>query len=407
MKRGLVFVIILATFILTIGYSRYVFALTFTPSQQAVLTANINSCIQNNKGNPNATLVCKKTVAGAMYKIAASNPPATVAPGSPFAGISVVTDLNKAIIKAGPMLAAKAAPIGGQLFMYLAVIALFAWTVKNFIFGNATMGDFMMFFLKILVVLTMLKLYNLIFVNIIVGLFIHAGYTISGHATPVASFNNIVTQMLTITNEYWNGHIGGSLWNTLIHAASVLPATLLTSAVVIMLLIEYLVLVGTIVLVNVYIVLALILGYLFVPMLLWDKTEQFFNGWLKFLLTSAFSMTMIMVVTSLFSSIFSIILSNYSSAASSGAFINMATGVMVLGIMAYIMHKIPTLAAEIMSGTPNISAGAAIAMAVGVGSSVMAITRLSSSAAQTGGGTGIGRQGDKNQKDANKSRGNR
>lgn len=148
-------------------------------------------------------------------------------------------------------------------------------------------------------------------------------------------------------------------------------------------LISFMMVLGTIFLVEIYIVIALVTGYIFIPFAVIKQGEFLFNGWLKFLISSAFSYFLISLVIILFSSTLAMIPATYQSYGNSIANDMLLIGFLLL--FAYIVIKIPSLAGEIIAGTPNISVGAAVGMAVG---SVSMITGGAHSAREVGSGAG-------------------
>ena len=103
---------------------------------------------------------------------------------------------------------------------------------------------------------------------------------------------------------------------------------------------------------------------------------------------------MVSLVITLFSTILPQIPSHYADWSSS--IVNELLWIGVLAMFAYIIMKIPSLAGEIISGTPNISVGGAVAGAVGAISIMTGIGRAGAAAPGVGAvGSRVGGAADK------------
>ena len=142
-----------------------------------------------------------------------------------------------------------------------------------------------------------------------------------------------------------------------------------------------LVVLGTIVLVQVYIAIALITGYIFVPFMIFKPLEFLWNGWLKFLITSALSYFLIFAISALLGDTVTQLVTYNGANMSSGEVMGL---LLILGIFAYLFLKIPAIAGEIVSGMPNMSFSGVTSVVIGAASVMLAGGRIAGIAAKTG-----------------------
>ncbi|MHB1646720.1 MAG: type IV secretion system protein [bacterium] len=266
------------------------------------------------------------------------------------------------LLKTGPQIASKLNNVAGTLFDYLAVIALVVWSVQNLLFGDKGIKEFMLFILFLAFARGMLEAYNLFFNDGVVYFFYALGQKVAGVSNPMSLVQNIFYDFYSILTQQFN-QIHGSIWEF----AGVLTTTVLYFGGIIVLLAAYLLICGTIIIIQSYIVIALVTGYLFVPMMIFKPLEFLWNGWLKFLIMSALSYFMIFVVLTMFELFMNNTLLTYIKSVnvaanySPSAIINEITYTFILLIFGYLVTKIPAIAGEIVSGMPNMSVTAVIA----------------------------------------------
>ncbi|RZD18989.1 MAG: hypothetical protein EVG15_02485 [Candidatus Acididesulfobacter diazotrophicus] len=266
------------------------------------------------------------------------------------------------LLKAGPQEAASLTNISGQLFAYLAVIAMVLWSIQNLLFGDKGIKEFMIFIFFIIFVRGMLEAYNLFFTGT-VSMFYSLGQTVAGVTDPMSLFQNIFYDFYNILSSQFALVSTGSIFNFF----SILPSVILYFIGIIILLIAFFLVAGTIFVVEAYIVIALVTGYIFVPFMIFKPLEFLWNGWLKFLLTSAISYFLIFVVLKMFSLFMNNTLLNYIQAInvkanySIQAIINELIYTFILLVFGWLVTKIPGIAGEIVSGMPNMSVTAVIA----------------------------------------------
>jgi len=289
-----------------------------------------------------------------------------------FNGYGMLGNIQKAIIKSGPKLAARLNNISGQIFGILTVLA-FIWLMMPMWFKGIDWGAIVQFWVKVLILYGMLKWYNYFWNEGIVGFFIYLTKTVTGggNLLPVLT-NNFVTVLNDIQLQ-----LGGGWWAKLTSALN--GKGLLVGIQEILVGISFLISIGTVYLVEIYIVIGLVTGYIFIPFSVIKQGEFLFNGWLKFLISSAFSYFLVSLVITLFSTVMAQIPSHYSSW--SGSIVNEILWTGVFAMFAYIIMKIPSLAGEIISGTPNMSVGGAAAAAVGAASVMAGAMRIGGAAA--------------------------
>ncbi|MHB1665332.1 MAG: type IV secretion system protein [bacterium] len=300
---------------------------------------------------------------------------ATAAAGAPTAAAPTVNNVSTSnlalnqfgkieadLLKTGPQIAAKLSNVAGTLFDYLAVIALIVWAIQNLLFGDKGIKEFMLFILFLAFARGMLEAYNLFFNDGVVYFFYSLGQKVAGVSDPMSLVQNVFYSFYQILTQQFN-QIHGSIWDF----AGVLTTTVLYFGGILVLLAAYLLIVGTIIIIQAYIVLALVTGYLFVPMMIFKPLEFLWNGWLKFLIMAALSYFMIFVVLTMFELFMNNILMTYIKSVNSNtnyspsAIINEITYTFILLIFGYLITKIPALAGEIVSGMPNMSITAVIA----------------------------------------------
>ena len=289
-----------------------------------------------------------------------------------FNGYGMLGSIQTAIITAGPKLAGRLSNVSGQIFGILTVLA-FIWLVMPMWFKGMDIGAVVMFWVKVLVLYGMLREYNYFWNEGVVGFFIYLTKTVTGgeNLLPV-----LVNNFVGVLNDM-QLQVGGGWWAKVMGTLN--GKILLLGIEEIIVAISFLVSIGTVFLVEIYIVIALVTGYIFIPFAVIKQGEFLFNGWLKFLISSAFSYFLVSLIVTLFSTILPQIPSHYASWSSS--MVNEMLWIGVLAMFAYIIMKIPSLAGEIISGTPNISVGGAVAGAVGAISIMTGIGRAGAAAA--------------------------
>jgi type IV secretory pathway VirB6-like protein len=136
------------------------------------------------------------------------------------------------------------------------------------------------------------------------------------------------------------------------------------------LIIAFILVVGTIFLIEAYIIIALITGYIFVPMMIFKPLEFLWNDWLKFLISSALAYFIVFVVLKMFSLFMVNTLMNYIQAINVHASYNLSSIIneliytFILFVFGYLVTKIPAIAGEIVSGMPNMNVSVIIAPVV-------------------------------------------
>ncbi|MHB8232086.1 MAG: type IV secretion system protein [bacterium] len=266
------------------------------------------------------------------------------------------------LLKAGPQEAASLTNISGQLFAYLAIIAMVLWSIQNLLFGDKGIKEFMLFIFFVMFVRGMLAGYNLFFVGT-VNMFYALGQHVAGVTDPMSLFQNIFYDFYNILSSQFALVSTGSIWNFF----SILPSEILYFAGLVILIIAFFLVAGTIFVIEAYIVIALVTGYIFVPFMIFKPLEFLWNGWLKFLLSSAISYFIIFVVLKMFSLFMNNTLLNYIHAINAKAnynlhsIINEIIYTFILLVFGYLVTKIPGIAGEIVSGMPNMSITAVVA----------------------------------------------
>ncbi len=280
------------------------------------------------------------------------------------------------LLKAGPEEAASLTNISGKLFAYLAIISLVVWVIQNLLFGDKGIKEFILFAFLIMFVRGMLAGYNLFFVGT-VNMFYAVGQHVAGVTDPMSLFQNIFYDFYNILSKQFGLVSTGSIWNFF----SLAPSVILYFVGIIVLIIAFLLVAGTIFIVESYIVIALVAGYIFVPFMIFKPLEFLWNGWLKFLLTSAISYFLIFVVLKMFSLFMNNTLLNYIQALNSNATYNLYSIIneliytFILLMFGYLVTKIPGIAGEIVSGMPNMSIAAVVAPVISSFNKVSGISK--------------------------------
>ena len=316
------------------------------------------ACVASSSSNPNSST-------------AASNPTGTELTKD----FGLIYQVQNSIAKAGPATAVSLAGISGELFSYLAIIALVMFSVKELMFGDKGIKEFMIFFLFLAFARGLLAAYNLFFVDGIVNFFNAIGQLVSGSSSPMGAFGNLFQSFYMIIGRMTApSTLGGVILNlTGVGGLVVVLAQLI-------LLIEALVVLGTIILIQVYITLGLLVGYIFVPFMIFKPLEFLWNGWLKFMISSALSYFLIYLVTALLQNTLNA-LSAYNN--TSPSFGEVGGFLLLIGIFAYLFLKIPSIAGEIVSGMPNMSFSGMVGVAVGAASIMAAGGRVAGTAVNT------------------------
>ena len=281
-----------------------------------------------------------------------------------------VYSMGNAIAAAGPKLAARLADVSGQLFAYLAVISIIMWSIQNLMFGDKGVKEFFLYFFFLMIVRGLLADYDFFFVQGVANFFADLGKIVAGTSSgsPMERFGtlaqNIYRDMIKID-------AGSALSLNPVTMASTAIANNLTFLFATLLIIVLaLVILGTITLIQIYVAIALIVGYIFVPFMIFKPLEFLWNGWLKFLITSCLSYFLIYLVTALMQSTINSLAN--STLSFSGASWSTIWGFMfLLAIFAYLFLKIPSIAGEIVSGMPNMSFSGVVGVAMTIASVAM------------------------------------
>lgn len=276
-----------------------------------------------------------------------------------YAGLGQFSGVQKAIISAGPKMAVKLNNISGQIFGILTVLA-FIWLMMPMWFKDIDWGAIVMFWVKVMMIYGMLRWYQYFWNEGIVGFFIYLKTQIGAQHMVYFTFVEFGKVLANIMFSF----VGGGIWSILTGGGSLAVFLIIDILTLLIWLIALIMVIGMIFLVQIYIVIALVTGYIFIPFAVIKQGEFLFNGWLKFLISSAFSYFLIALVLKLFEIIFGTISlsSNPAVAMSLGLQLSI---LIVLVLFAYLVVKVPSLASEIISGTPNISVGGAAGVVVG------------------------------------------
>ncbi len=307
-------------------------------------------------------------------KVTVTSPPAfTKSTGAGFTkDFGLMYQMQNSIAKAGPLVASNLANISGQLFAYLAVISLILWSIQNLMFGDKGVKEFFLYFFFLMIVRGLLAGYNFFFEEGVVQFFASLGALVGGTTSPMGTFGNVF-QIIYIDIGRMDVQ-GGGLLAPLLYLLTVTIDQIFLIAM-------GLVVLGTIVLVQVYIAIALITGYIFVPFMIFKPLEFLWNGWLKFLITSALSYFLIFAISALLGDTVTQLVTYNGANMSSGEVMGL---LLILGIFAYLFLKIPAIAGEIVSGMPNMSFSGVTSVVIGAASVMLAGGRIASMAAKTG-----------------------
>ena len=294
-----------------------------------------------------------------------------------------VYSMGNAIAAAGPKLAARLADVSGKLFAYLAVISLIMWSIQNLMFGDKGVKEFFLYFLFLMVVKGLLAEYNFFFVQGVANFFADLGKIVAGTSSgsPMERFGtlaqNIYIDMIKID--------AGSVLslNPITMASTAIANNLTFLFATLLIIVLALVILGTITLIQIYVAIALIVGYIFVPFMIFKPLEFLWNGWLKFLITSCLSYFLIYLVTALMQSTINSLAN--STLSFSGASWSTIWGFMfLLAIFAYLFLKIPSIAGEIVSGMPNMSFSGIVNIAIAGAAMIMSGGSAAGKIAKTG-----------------------
>ena len=307
----------------------------------------------------------------AMSTAPANNSSAAPTGGGFTKDFGLIYQVQNSIAKAGPETAVSLAGISGQLFSYLAVISLIIFAVKELMFGDKGIKEFMIFFLFLAFARGLLAAYNLFFVDGIVNFFNALGQTVSGSSSPMSAFGNLFQNFYIDIGKMM--YSSGGFFAPLIQVVAVIVDQLI-------LVIEALIVLGTIILIQVYITIGLLVGYIFVPFMIFKPLEFLWNGWLKFMISAALSYFLIYLLTALLQTTLNSLVAYNGATLSSGEVVGF---LMLMGIFAYLFLKIPSIAGEIVSGMPNMSFSGVVSVAVGAASIMFAGGRLGGGAAKT------------------------
>ena len=327
-------------------------------------SASIPYCVQNSK----TTTTSSKTTTTSSKTTTFTKPT-----GAGFTkDFGLMYQMQNSIAKAGPQVASNLANISGQLFAYLAVISLILWSIQNLMFGDKGVKEFFLYFFFLMVVRGLLAGYNFFFEEGVVQFFASLGALVGGTTSPMGTFGNVF-QIIYIDIGRMDVQGGGFL----------APLLYLLTVTIdqIFLIAMGLVVLGTIVLVQVYIAIALITGYIFVPFMIFKPLEFLWNGWLKFLITSALSYFLIFAISALLGDTVTQLVTYNGANMSSGEVMGL---LLILGIFAYLFLKIPAIAGEIVSGMPNMSFSGVTSVVIGAASVMLAGGRIAGIAAKTG-----------------------
>ncbi len=335
-----------------------------------------------NPNEPNYVPPPTSAASGTAAAGAESTPSTTAGKGF-ITQFKQVYSMGNAIAAAGPKLAGRLANVSGKLFAYLAVISLILWSIQNLMFGDKGVKEFFLYFFFLMVVKGLLAEYNFFFVQGVANFFADLGRIVAGTSlgTPMQRFGtlaqNIYIDMLKI-------NVGS--------AASLNPITMASTAIAnnltflfatLLIIVLALIILGTITLIQIYVAIALIVGYIFVPFMIFKPLEFLWNGWLKFLITSCLSYFLIYLMTALMQSTINSLAD--STLSFSGAGWSTIWGFMfLLAIFAYLFLKIPSIAGEIVSGMPNMSFSGVTSVVIGAASVMLAGGRIAGTALKTG-----------------------
>ena len=306
----------------------------------------------------------KNPITPAPGSSAASNPAATAinAVNNQNAMFNTFGSIESGLLKAGPQLSSTLTDVSGQLFSYLAIIALIMFSIKELMFGDKGIKEFMIFFFFLMFARGLLAAYNLFFVDGVVYMFWKLGTMVAGVTDPMSLFQNIFYDFYNILSAQLQTSGGFTL-----QIVTSITTVILYFVGIIVLLISFCLVAGTILIIQLYIVVALISGYIFVPFMIFKPLEFLWNGWLKFILSSAISYFLVFVVLKIFALFMNNTLLMYIHSINSktnytvSSIVNEISYTFILLIFGWFVTKIPAVAGEIVSGMPNMSITAVVA----------------------------------------------
>lgn len=278
--------------------------------------------------------------------------------------------LGSAIDQAGPKIAANLTGVSSQLFTYLAVISLILFAVKELMFGDKGLKEFMIFFLFLAFARGLLAAYQLFFVQGVAVFFADLGRIAAGtNQGPMIYFGELFGRVYKdiIEASLNPGSLVGGVILDILGIGEIATALIFFLVTLIMLILALVVL-GTIVLIHAYIAIALISGYIIVPFMIFKPLEFLWNGWLKFLITACFSYFLLYVVMALAGASLDAVASSSALNASPATLGSVLAILFLIAIFAYLILKVPSIAGEIVSGMPNISFSGVVGVAMSVAS---------------------------------------
>ena len=316
--------------------------------------------------------------------------------GSPATAINAVSNQNamfntfgsieSGLLKTGPQLSATLTDVSGELFSYLAIFALIMFSVKELMFGDKGIKEFTIFFLFLMFARGLLAAYNLIFVDGVIYSFWDLGTIVAGVNDPMTLFQNIFYDFYNTLSAQLQA-TGGFTFAIV----TAITTVLLYFVGIIILLLSFCIIAGTILIIQFYIVIALISGYIFVPFMIFKPLEFLWNGWLKFLFSSAISYFLVFVVLKIFALFMNNTLLTYIHSINSktnytvSSIVNEISYTFILLIFGWLVTKLPAIAGEIVSGMPNMSFSGVVGVAVGAAGIMAAGGRVAGTAAKTAG----------------------
>ena len=312
---------------------------------------------------------------GPNYVPPASSSPAatsrTTHAGKNFYGIyRNVYLLSSAIDHAGPQIAGRLTGVSGQLFSYLAAIALVMFSIKELMFGDKGIKEFIIFFVFLAFARGLLAGYQLFFVQGVAVFFKDLGQKAAGTSSgPMTYFWTLFGHVYMDIGKasLSSGSLVGGVLLYLTGLGEIATALIFFLVTLIMLILA-LIVIGTIVLIHAYIAIALISGYIIVPFMIFKPLEFLWNGWLKFLITACFSYFLLYVVMALGMSSLDAVASSSALNASPATLGSVLAILFLIAIFAYLILKVPSIAGEIVSGMPNISFSGVVGVAMTVAS---------------------------------------
>jgi len=285
---------------------------------------------------------------------------------------NVFNAVDADLLKAGPQVAKKLVGASGRLFDYLAVIAIVLWSIQNLLFGDKGIKEFMIFFLFLAFAKGLLAGYGFFFGGT-VNMFYALGQQVAGTNNPLTLFQTVIIA--------FDGKIVAQLaglTGSILHLPAFLTALVLYSIGALIIDASFFLIAGTILVIQFYIIIAMVTGYILVPFMIVKPLEFLWNGWLKFLISSALAYFMVFAVLKIFSMFMSNVLMTYIDSIiptanyADPSIANELTYTFILLVFAWLVTKLPGIAAEIVSGMPNMSVSGIISMATGAASMALA-----------------------------------